>query len=505
MSKKYSDPEMLFKERENIFDDYYNLIERTKLRRIGHVQSGELVADYETVIKALTILERTIEDLAADKKLPTNYFNILNEYIIECLKQWLPIFEELVYQPKFIDYFSYNTIALALLVHASKELSIIDLRRDIIFLSPSRQDRVAAMENQRMVQENKEKELLALNEEMIALVRGSFKDILAKPISKKEILVELKKLEADIKQFAQVIPRHPFHVAITPSRHFPHFQTENILLLANRLKENYEIGFFKAVDFIGMKTMDKIEIESYRSKINHNARTIHEAIEGYRTDDRFSFEWSIEVTISDEKYDAESISFLMWAIASALNSIDGVTTELEDWGKGSRKFSLRVIIRDWLAKEEVKQVLDKGRKAAEAQYLDKPINEAERTKAETGKIVKETEALLSADQQKQLHDLEIEKKELDLDEKKIEIMNKATDGMIKRFEALRQISTLIKEGIIKNDSDIQIIVNDLLFFQKVGGKIRSGEPISIIEEKESKLLNPSKAEKGATEAGDNPK
>ena len=180
------------------------------------------------------------------------------------------------------------------------------------------------------------------------------------------------------------------------------------------------------------------------------------------------FEWDMKVTFSSD-YDPAKIGFFLWSVASALNSIDGVTTEITDWGNGSRWAKIVIKMKDILAKKEVKEILEKGRDAAVSQYLEAPVVNVNKTKAET--------ELISA-QAKQLPDGEhlSRMRELELQEKEAQVRSMHLDNLAKQFELIAKASQMVKAGLVSVDS-VQIDINDALFYVKKQNVIGKGEDI----------------------------
>lgn len=473
MSKKTIDLELLSKERENIFDDYYNIIEGVKLDNIKKRNDSD-DSDYDILVKSLTVLERNIDDLSLSKLLTTKQFEKICEILINSLKEWFPIFELLVRQPNFIISFSYNLQALAILTANSGKWSILDFHKDIIFLSPSRKDR---LEYEKKLVEpvlyggkgftiwdiNKSKPKIN-SEQLISLVQDE--DLNLEQI--KERIVQITTMQEAIDNLKNNYPK-------TISSGFSHIrQTENVLLLAKQIYNNYEEGIFSVINIKEIDTIESGDIEEYRNKIN--LFDIHSVLQKIRFDDRYVYEWDIEVLVHGETFSSSQIGYLMWSISTALESIDGVSVCLENWGNGSKFFNLKVGIKNMLAKEEVKQVLDKARRAVESEYLDKPVEEVEKIKAEKEKTIKETDILINKEQSKQLFDMEIERKQIEIEDMRLELE-------LKKIQLLKGYSELIKDGVLINDSNFQIKINEVLYLKKEP-QLTLGENIEIIAEKE---------------------
>lgn len=489
MSKKI-DLELLSKERENIFDDYYNIIEAVKLQDIK--RHNDEANNYDPLTKSLTILERNIDDLAIGKRFTSKEFEKIIEIVNASLKEWFPIFELLVQQPTFIVSFSYNLQGLAILIANSEKNSILDFHKDSIFFSPSRKDRLEY--------EKKKNEPTHRNTSFMdwgsnqstsqITFKGKislFDDVHIPEITSKELMALTKDEDLNLEQLQERIDQlngmlakmealGQKYMQAIPSNIRSFRQTEDVLILAKQIYENYEKQIFSIINIKEFNAIENGDIEKYRGKIN--AFDIHSVLQKIKLNTNYIYEWDIEVLVQGETFSSSQIGFLMWSISSALESIDGVTVHLENWGNGSKFFNLKVRLENILAREEVKQVLDKGRKAAESHYLDRPIEEVEKIKAEKEKTIKETDNLLTKAQAEQLHDIEVERQQIELEDKKLELE-------LKKIQLIRGYSELIKEGILMNDSNFQIKINEVLYVKKEP-QLTLGENIEIIAEKEIK-------------------
>ena len=237
--------------------------------------------------------------------------------------------------------------------------------------------------------------------------------------------------------------------------------------------------------------LESYEIEDYRSLINNsNILKELEKLRDYPIET--SFEWDIQVRVSndEDKYKASDIGFLLWSLAEGLEKIDGVKVLIEDLKKGSIIANFKLIIKDAFAKEEVKDILNKTKDAVESQYLDRPIEEVKKTQAEREKIEKETKNLPNEDESKELLKLEIERKKLENEALKIKIGKDKLDLLV-------NISELVAKGLVKNDSNLQFSINDVLFFEVRNNEFSGGEDIEIIEEDQKVILPKNKDSKEA--------
>jgi hypothetical protein len=439
MSKQFSDTELLSKEREDIFDIYYNKIESFKLELLkeGIIENSP---KYSQLEKALTILERNLDDLAEFELKQPEIVKLGNSTIHKMLQEWNEIFNTLGKRIEFISDFTYNILIASAVLSNIESLNSMKFRKYLKWLSPKREDRINYEENIKSTS-------LSSSLEFTYLIKKYKKD---KGSWFKAILGENED-EADETLYDNL----------------------NADILAQSIKVRRENNSFKSIYF---DELQDIEIEKYRSKIN-SEKIISEINKAREHILNSSFEWSITLRFENEKddYKANQIGYTIWAISEALEKIDGIYLTLEDCGKGSRWFRFKLKIKDLLGREEVKQVLNKSKDAIEAQYLDKPIEEAKKIKAEREKVEKETKVIANEKDTKKIRSLEIEKLELENEATKVNIMKS-------KLELIQGISKLISDGIIQNDSKIQMTINDMLFLEKDNTSIKYGEDIELIEE-----------------------
>lgn len=430
MSKKSIDNELLSKEREDIFDEYYNLIESFKMSVLKAGISKENQPNYDIIERALTILERNLDDLAKFELIKPNLVRLGNSSIQNMLKEWSTIFHVLGTRKEFILDFSYNILISSSILSNIKKLDQLKFRKYIKYLSPRREDRLK-YENEH---------------------EDGFEGYKNRAIA----IYHLNE-ETGMKYSSRRVPKDLI----------------NSDILAHSIKVRRKENNFKSIQF--NKILD-IEIEDFREKIN-SGKIITEIDEARELSHNTSFEWTIDIKFYNlnDHYSASQIGYTIWAISSALEQIDGVEIDLEDWGKGSRWVRFKLKIRDILAKEEVKEVLDKSKNAIEAKYLDTPVEEMKKIKAEREKLEKETESLVNAEDAEKIRKLQIEKLELDNEAAKVKIMQE-------KLNLIKGISDLATNGIIQNDSNMQILINDMLYLEKGEEGVRSGEDLEIIEE-----------------------
>ncbi|KAB8151712.1 hypothetical protein EZY14_017570 [Kordia sp. TARA_039_SRF] len=437
MSKQSSDIELASKEREDIFDLYYNTIENFKLEFIKN-QEKEDSPNYELIEKALTVLERNLDDLAKYEFKKPRIVNLGNFTVKTFLYDWKDIFNKLGRRKGFIRDFTYTILIVSSILSKIELLESIIFRKYIKGLSPSREDRIYFEENKIEIRDN------------LGLAKTY----------RSSILNKLSQIFGD-KSDELNLARHKID------------DDFNIDLVARSLKIRREENIFESIYFD--KFLD-IDIEEYRKKIN-TSKIISEIQKEREYPLDASFEWSMTLKFDNDsdEYRANQIAYSIWVISEALEKIDGVTITLEDSGIGSRWFKFKIGIKDELTKQEVKEVLNKSKEALQAHYLEKPIEEAKKIKAEREKVEKETKSIVNEEDAKKIRDLEIEKLRLENEAAKVNIMKG-------KLELIQGISKLISDGIVQNDSNIQLMLNDMLFLEKKNDSVNEGENIEIIEE-----------------------
>ena len=197
--------------------------------------------------------------------------------------------------------------------------------------------------------------------------------------------------------------------------------------------------------------------------------------------------WEIEIILTEEEKINNEL-FALWTIMESLNSIEGVSLTLESVREGSRIYKFKMLIKDFFAKEEVKEVLNKAKDSAMG-ALEKPAaetellkKEANKLEAEEKKIEKETDQILTKEQRAEMFELKKEKL-------KAEIEEKQADTNLKKLQFLERLSDLQKEGLLRVDS-IGININEVPFLVKEGGEIKVLNTLDSIDEQSKDKTTP---------------
>jgi hypothetical protein len=143
---------------------------------------------------------------------------------------------------------------------------------------------------------------------------------------------------------------------------------------------------------------------------------------------------------------------------------------------------------------DLMEVLKTSQQAVETIITKKPIEEIKKFEAEENKLLAEAEKLekesknvMAEEMAKVSHELSIQDQILELQKKQAEIEDKKVETLQKKLQALRQISELIKDGILQNNSNVQIMINDILFIEKIKTEVKH-DPIEFLDIKEKREL-----------------
>src|SRR4030095_7813352 len=197
--------------------------------------------------------------------------------------------------------------------------------------------------------------------------------------------------------------------------------------------------------------------------------------------------WNVSVKFdSKEKYDAASIGYFLWTFAKALESIEGITVELDEWGEGSKWANLKIRIDKLSAKVDLKDILKQVRQQLEGVVYKKPLDEIQKIEAEKNKTLKETQMLPSKEEIDFNAAVDRELKLLQIKKEKAQIEDVKAETRLKNLEFLKGLSMLMKDGI-QNNSSIQLMINELLYIKLDSGVLASEtNNVDLIEANEVK-------------------
>lgn len=172
----------------------------------------------------------------------------------------------------------------------------------------------------------------------------------------------------------------------------------------------------------------------------------------------------IDIEIDSENISLKDLISPVWLISSSLENIDGVTLDLDDIKKGSLKLRVKVWMKDLLAKEETKAVLETAKELAVSKLSDgnvsyqgikKSKEEIKNLELENEKLENEVENLPNKQEVLFERALDIQKKMLENEKAEI-------DNVKSKLEIIDKLSDLASKGIIEADM-IRIDINDILY------------------------------------------
>jgi len=409
MSKQTIDILPESKKSDNIFDQYYALIEKYKLRRENRKK-------YDTLVKGLEIVERNLIDLHELGPVHRSESKRLDIFAQAVLESWFDIFIFFKEDETFIDALTYNFLALGVAVQDLSQAT----KRNLDLLS------------------------------------GFFMPgIDYDPVDFKDTKVSLSPPE-----FGN------YTILSRPGQRIS-FESYSVVH-EQALKMNYKIVHRLQSAFLGIsiEQLRNLKVEDLRrSMLRMNLIQIIFDYQMKLMEDT-NVSWTLTVKTSENKPDARKFLGVINDLMTYIGLVSGdIDIELDDWGNGSKwaRFTLR--IKNYFDREDVKDVLSKGLQAAEAQYLDKPINEADKIKAEADMIKKQSGVVMDADQARHANELELQLKELDVVERTLDIEAKAIENKLKKIELHKKISDLIKDRLLEVDSPLTIEINGLTAYK----------------------------------------
>lgn len=188
----------------------------------------------------------------------------------------------------------------------------------------------------------------------------------------------------------------------------------------------------------------------------------------------FSYEMTLDIRIDTKDNDAQVLTSILFKILSSISSIDNVKLEFEHILKGSLIVRVRAYIKDLVAKEETKAVLETTKEALIKTATAGQVSHAEtkKTNAETGKIKAEQKKI-----EKELESLptDLESKianALELEKKALENENLRIKNAKEKIEIIEKLSALATSGILEAD-DLKIDINEILYILKSGDSIEA--------------------------------
>ena len=190
----------------------------------------------------------------------------------------------------------------------------------------------------------------------------------------------------------------------------------------------------------------------------------------------------LEISIDTSEKSVEKLISPLWLITSALEKIDNVTLELEDIFKGSLNASIKIWMKDLLAKEETKSVLETTKEAVVKALTGGEVSytEIKKSRQENKKLTLENKKLETEINQSP-SDQEVKfERALDIQKKMLENEKLQIENAQAKIQMIEQLSELATKGVIEADM-IKIDINDILYLLKEKDEIKEiGPDISEI-------------------------
>lgn len=453
--------DLLSKKRKGIFDDFFISIENKRL------ESYQNDKEFDLIEKALLIVERDIQDFEQEKdeRYKIIIYNITNvlENIHTFFKEDIAINkEDIAYAILGIKNVIFHAVKKNLRKNSIKSLF------DSIFPHLNKLNKKEVMDKEEIRNKSIMTHVRLIDKKLKELRDKLFEELKDEKLRVKK-LIELQELRD--REFKKIQEARKENFGWNESFMKNELRKKELM----KLKSNLVFGNLQ-LDYLSSNSIDdylkNVKFTTlYKIDETDEVDEINKADEANEID-KINY-WDIKITFSENNISASEVTQLLWILTNSLEQIDDVEVLLEDWGRGSFWARLKIKIAGWVAKEELKDIADKARQAAEAQYLNKPIEESRKIEAERLKIEKETKLIPGDSILEQKHLLELEQSKLELKLKKIEMLNKLSDLMAK--------------GFVDVNSDFQIEINGLLFIEKKDNKLIVGEDMDSIDNASLKL------------------
>lgn len=424
------------KEREDIFDDYYRKIESIKLEWLRGENTPN-PPNYEKVKLALTILERNLDDVISTEGLLEDDVLVVERIVKDLLEKWFSLFAVLLKGSVFLDAFSQTLLIAANLVVNVRTIGYLELRK--IFM---RLGYIHELSSQKIASQS------ITDLDVPGEVEASNIKTLELPEDLEEYARYIQKIRDELDEFLRT--------EVDPSRRRKSLRDNNPIRFAKEMIDRYQSREFAMFD----EVFEHADREEYAREVNNSFKIIKKAESLLYLKDNEIAIWTIDIRIVSSILPAAQVGYQMFSFASSLESIDGVEVTLESWRNGSKEYTLNTRFNDQVSKEEAKDVLGKSR--------------ARLTKEKSGDG---EDVNLKSDFNEHVND---EKDRLDIEERKINIK-------LKKVELIERVSELIANGLENVDSDIQILINNMLYCEILGAEVKDGVNIDIIEQNELRM------------------
>ena len=411
------------KQGDNIFDKYFTFIDKQKISAIDDLSLSGLE-------HSVTIIERNLIDLSQNNKASSELIEELNDGMQSILDEWFLPLTMFSSNELFVTSLAYNLFGLSLLANETNWTDRDSLRVLLSFFAPS-------------------KDYVNLFKPTMILRPNRHDDSSHFDISEKAAIIHANNLIIDPKNFS------------VPSRLAKDFFELNEHL-------NFKLHHRRDAELFGISTLDLSEdsVEQLRSKTR--AVNLWETINNYQLSlyDNAQSEWSIKIQTDEDHPEASDFFEMLHHFSLALKLVDEqIEVKLEDWGNGSKWALLKVTIKSFFSREDVKSILEKAFNSADAQLVRKPIAEADKVEAEAERIQKETANLKTREQAFESEELDLQLKRINVVKGALEAEDQMLNNRLKAIQVVNQLSDLVKNGLVKNDGALSIEINGLLAYQ----------------------------------------
>ncbi|RIV51630.1 hypothetical protein D2V93_06920 [Flagellimonas taeanensis] len=296
-------------------------------------------------------------------------------------------------------------------------------------------------------------------------------------------------------------PKNPLFFSRNFTKNFPSLFGPKVRYNSTYLKRHFDHGipidlmgrnpFYYDVDFKELEIsieydfnlIDKTLVKYDKESEIINLYMMDFMVHGYmfqNTDELIyqseCYEYILDLSIDSKQHDAQKISSSLFKIISSISSIENVSLEFEHLEKGSLLTRIRLKMKDFIAKSEVKNFFILLRELLFGALTGGKISATDtlRKTAEIDKLEREQKLI-----QRQLDDNEDannKKKDrlLDLERKRLENRSLELKNTAAQLENLKTIVQLAKDGILEADLT-KIDLNGINFINSHGNEIIDSE------------------------------
>jgi hypothetical protein len=185
------------------------------------------------------------------------------------------------------------------------------------------------------------------------------------------------------------------------------------------------------------------------------------------------YEMIVDLMISNKDNDAQKLTQSLYQIITSLSNVNNNKTEFEYISKGSLYTRIKVWMKDLVAKEETKAIIETTKEVVTKTLTAGQVSHAEtkNTTADTNKI-KAEQKLLEKELSDKPTDFEAQMSNaLDLERKALENEKLKNEIFKERLSVIEKLSDLSAKGIIEADM-VRISINEVLYLLKSGDQLK---------------------------------